>query len=196
MKRLGVACFVLVASAAVLIGGRFAAATSTCMKNATANRAACKAQCDDDFQAAAFMCRNIDPACGLPCLAGRQACFDNVQNILAAGMLPDNSVLCSTTDTVTGQTLYGTNGCTAELQGAKTACGAPCPTPTPSTLGGETACQQCVDQAQVAGLECRDACQDAFRSNTTVIAMKKSCHNGFMACVHQCGPAATPTPTP
>ena len=92
------------------------------------------------------------------------------------------------------QTLTGTDGCKTGLQDAKTACGAPCPTPTPSTLGGETTCQQCVDQAQVANLECRDACGDAFRTNTTVTAMEQGCRDGFKACVHQCGPAPTPTP--
>lgn len=185
MKRLAVASLALAAVAAVLISGRFAAADSTCIQNAKSNYMDCKAQCKDDFQSAKLTCRNIPPACGLPCLAGRQACFDNVETILDTGLLPSGSVLCSTTD-AGGQTFTGTDGCKTVLDEAKAACGAPCPTPTPSTSGGETACQQCVDQAQVANFECRDACRDAFRSNTTVVSMKQSCRDGFKACIQAC----------
>ncbi len=185
MKRFAVALTVLAVVAAVLISGRFASADSTCIQNAKATYMNCKAQCKDDFQSAKFVCRNIPPACGLPCLAGRQACFDNVQTILDSGMLPDGSVLCSTTD-AGGQTFDGTDGCKTVLNEAKAACGAPCPTPTPSTSGGETACQQCVDQAQVADLECRDTCGDAFRTNSTVVMMEQSCRDAFKACVQAC----------
>ena len=185
MKRFGVGVLVLAAAAAAVVSSRFAAADSTCIQNAKANFMDCKAQCKDDFQSAKLTCRNIPPACGLPCLAGRQACFDDVENILDTGKFADGTVLCSTMD-ANGQTFYGTDGCKAVLQEAKTACGAPCPTPTPSASGGETACQQCVDQAQVADFECRDACRDAFRSNATVTSAKQACRDGFKACVQAC----------
>jgi hypothetical protein len=191
MRRLG---FAVVLSGAMLLAARSSApALSQCVKDAQANHVACVAQCQDDFSSARLLCRNIDPACGLPCLAGRQACFDNVETIKSTGILPGGSVLCSTTD-AGGTVFTGTNGCQTVLTEAKQSCGAPCPTPTPSSTGGETACQQCVDQAQVVDLECRDTCRDAFRTNTTVQAMQKSCRDGFKACVHQCGPAPTPTP--
>ena len=39
-----------------------------------------------DFLDAKFTCRNVQPACGRACLAGRQACFDRVGEILDTGV--------------------------------------------------------------------------------------------------------------
>lgn len=194
MKRLAVALFVLAAIGTLLASGRFAAADSTCIQNAKASYKDCTAQCKDDFKSAKLTCRNILPACGLPCLAGRQACFDDVENILDTGQFADGTPLspslCSTTDLNSGQTLYGTNGCKTVLDEAKAACGVPppCPTPTPSGSGGETQCQQCVDTAQVNDFNCRDGCRDAFRSNINVTTMKQACRDGFKACIQACNP--------
>jgi len=180
MRRFG---GVLALSAAmVLAGSGFsnARADATCVQNAKATFQACVSQCKSDFVDARLTCRNVQPACGEACLAGRQACLDNVNNILQTGQLPDGSPLANCTG--------GTDQCKATFQATTKACGAPC---QPS----DTQCTECVDNAQVTDFECRDTCRDSWRTNPTVIAMLQSCRSSFKACVQQCPPANATTTT-
>ncbi len=147
----------------------------SCIGQAKADYAACRTQCKQDFVDARFGCRNVNPQCGEACLAGLEACLENVDNILQTGMLPDGSDLPNCTG--------GTDQCKANFKAAKTACGAPC---APS----DTQCNDCVDQAQVQNFVCRDTCRDSWRTNPTVIAMRQSCRDAFRACVGQCPPAS------
>jgi len=168
---------VLVLSAAMIVaGGRWSSvrADATCVQNAKATYRSCVSQCKADFVDARLTCRNVQPACGVACLAGRQACIDNVDNILQSGQLPDGSTLANCTG--------GTDQCKANFRAAKQACGAPC---QPS----DTQCIECVDNAQVTDFECRDTCRDSWRTNPTVIAMQQSCRDSFRACIQQCPPA-------
>lgn len=144
-----------------------------CVANAAADNVACKKQCQSDFLAAKLVCGNIDPTCGTACLAGRQACLDNVQAILDTGLLPDgtqfDSVNCS----------GGTDQCKATFAAAKAACNPPC-------QPADTTCKDCVDAAQVADLTCRDTCRDSWRVNATVNTMLGSCTTAFNACKKAC----------
>jgi len=169
----------VVATTLLAGGGRADAGMDrTCLKNARQDHKDCIAQCQDDYRSARLVCRNIDPACGKACLAGRQACRDNADQILSTGVLPDGSSLANCAG--------GTDACKATLQQAKQACGAPCQ-PTDLT------CKECVDQAQIADFTCRDTCRDSWRTNATVIALLQACRDGFKQCVGQC-PSATPAP--
>jgi hypothetical protein len=172
MRKIGAA---IIASGAVLFGVAFTAHAdnATCTENAKAAYKDCTAQCKSDYIDARFTCRNIDPACGTACLAGRQQCFDTVEQIKDTGQVPGGGTL----DNCSG----GTNACAAALQQAKTDCGVPC--------NGDTTCQDCVDQAQVTDFLCRDACGDSFRINGVVIAAKASCRSSFKACAQACPPA-------
>ncbi len=165
-------------SAATLLaapGPSIAGTSGTCVPDAKDNFRSCRAQCRSDFIDARLTCRNIQPACGTACLAGRDACLENVQNILRTGQLPDGSPLANCTG--------GTDQCKAAFQAAKQACGAPCP-------ATNMACIECVDNAQVTAFECRDGCRDSWRTNATVIAMLASCQSSFRACIQQCPPAS------
>jgi hypothetical protein len=164
----------------VAVGVLNARADATCFQDAKGNYQSCVSQCRSDLVAARLGCRNVDPACGQACLAGRQQCLDGVQNILQTGLLPDGSSLANCTG--------GTDQCKATLQTARHACGAPCQ-PT------DTACNECVDNAQVVAFECRDGCRDSWRTNPTVIAMLQSCQSSFKACIRQCPPASSTTTT-
>jgi hypothetical protein len=172
MKRIGTMLFL---SSAVLwtVALPAPARAGQCKDNATATYKDCKDQCKSDYLDAKFTCRNIDPACGTACLAGRQQCFDNVEQIKDTGQVPGGGTL----DNCSG----GTNACAAAFLQAKTDCGAPC--------NGDTTCQDCVDQAQVTDFLCRDACRDSFRTNGVVISEKANCRSTFQACAHACPPA-------
>ena len=160
-----------------------ALAVNRCVAKAAAEKIACKQQCQTDFSEAKLRCRNVDPACGDPCVLGLQTCLDTAQGILETGLLPDgitqfDSVKCP----------GGTNQCDMAFNTVKTACGAPCQLT-------DTTCLDCVDAAQVARFTCRDACRDSWRLNTTVRALLNSCHSGFRTCWQAC-PKLKPTPTP
>jgi hypothetical protein len=171
---------VLGLTAAMSLVASVAWGDATCLQNAKANFQSCASQCKSDLIAARLTCRNVDPACGAACLAGRQACLDNVQAILQTGQLPGGGTLANCSG--------GTDQCKANFQAAKQACGAPCQ-PTDSV------CTGCVDNAQVVDLECRDTCRDSWRTNPTVISMLQSCQNAFKACIQKCPPASTTTTT-
>jgi len=144
-----------------------------CGQGAHSEFRSCHSTCRDDFNSAKFACRGVDPTCGTACLAGRMACFDDVNTILETGQLPGGGTLDNCTD--------GTDGCMQRLAAAKTACGAPCK--------GDSTCTDCVDSAQVTNFLCRDACRDSWRSNPTVVSMNQNCRDTFQTCVHACPPA-------
>src|SRR5262249_659180 len=155
-----------------------------CKDNAIAAYKDCKAQCKSDLVDAKFTCRNIPPACGEACLAGRQQCFDNVELILDTGVVTGH---CSSTMTQTGHVdgdcprnetcvadstldncAGGTDACQAAfINTATTTCGATCSSDDHPvcTCGGNTNCQECIDQDQVTRFLCRDTCRDSFRTN-------------------------------
>ncbi len=181
MQRVGLG--LLLAASLAVSGVAYAKADPTCIANAKAARNDCQQQCREDFQAQTFVCRGISPDCGVACLAGRKACRANVQTILQTGLLPDGSQLDP------NNCPSGTNGCDAALANAKTACFAPnCPSGQTCTScqPGDTVCQDCVDQAQIAHFTCVDACRDAYRANATVKSEKQGCDASFTACVHAC----------
>jgi hypothetical protein len=199
-----VMCSILVAGAAH--------ADVMCKLNAKAAYKDCQAQCKSDFQDAKFTCRNIQPACGDACLAGRQACTDAVEQILDTGVVQGH---CSVTGSdpclsdsdcpngetcVVDQTLAnctgGTNACNAtfatQAEGAPSSggCGATCgPQGQVCSCHGDTNCQNCLDQAQITRFLCRDTCRDSFRVNPIVVAGKQACQNTFQVCVKACPPA-------
>ncbi|MGD0946985.1 MAG: hypothetical protein ABSA52_06110 [Candidatus Binatia bacterium] len=167
----------LIVSVMVVTAHRSAtAAPNACVMAARQTFQACQSQCRDDFVSASLVCRNIDPACGTACLAGRQACFDSADQILSSGKLPDGSDLAT-------NCIGGTDACKAVFVQAKQTCGAPCQ-PTDQT------CTNCVDQAQVANFTCRDTCSNDWRTNATVVTLLQACRHGFKQCVKQCPPAA------
>jgi hypothetical protein len=183
MRRIGV---LIVIGAAVLCSATFATRVDAgvCKDNAVAAYLDCKGQCKSDFVDAKLTCRNVQPACGEACLAGRQQCFDNVEVILDTGQVPGGGTL----DNCSG----GTDACKAAfLDTAANTCGATCTQGAhPScTCNGDQTCQDCVDQAQVTDFLCRDGCRDSFRTNAVVIAMKANCRSTFQACIHACPPA-------
>ena len=96
----------------------------------------CKAECRADFRAEKFRCRNVEPACGLRCLAGREACTDPINDIL---------------DQCIGD-------CKAQLQAGKDMCRQDC--------GTNQAClDDCIDRKQVDAFICKDNCRENFRAN-------------------------------
>jgi|SRR5215831_1196471 len=167
-------------SIAMLLGMALASgaafADAQCRQTARDEFFACKADCKEAYQSAKLTCRNVDPACGLPCMAGRQACMDAVDAILATGQLPGGGTLAADCTT-------GTDGCMQALADAKTGCGAPC-------APDDQACDSCVDAAQVTAFVCRDTCRERWRAHPTVIAAKQSCRDGFKSCIAGCPPAA------
>jgi hypothetical protein len=152
-----------------------ATADLACKLQAKEEYRACKADCKTDYRSTKLSCRNVDPACGLGCMAGRQACRDAVDAILDTGQLPPpgGGTLDNCVD--------GTDGCKARLQAAKDACGAPC-------APGDEACDSCVDAAQVTSFVCRDDCRESWRSDPVVGALKDSCTTVFKACIGACPP--------
>src|SRR5215470_14075492 len=87
-------------------------ADAECRQAARDEFFACKADCKEEYRSAKLTCRNVDPACGLPCMAGRQACLDAVDAILATGQLPGGGTLAA-------DCMTGTDGCMQALDAAK-----------------------------------------------------------------------------
>jgi hypothetical protein len=167
---------VVAVATAVAAACAFASAASAdlaCKQEAKADYLACKQECKEEFRAAKLTCRNIDPTCGTPCLAARQACRDSYEDILATGQLPGGGTLadCAT----------GTDGCRDQLAADKAACGAPC--------DGDPTCDACVDAAQVTSFICRDTCRERWRADPVVAALKETCKTTFQACIGACPPA-------
>jgi hypothetical protein len=173
MLRFGTV-FALGALVIALASPANASATATCVAQAEADFKDCTSQCRDDLIAEKLTCKNINPACGAACLAGRTTCLDVARNILKTGVLPDSSTLANCTG--------GTDACDAQLAAAENGCGAPC------NITDQT-CNNCVDAAQLVALTCRDECRDSWRTNPTVVAMKKACDAAFRNCVKACPPA-------
>jgi hypothetical protein len=192
MTRFGLV--LVLAGATVLAAGGSANAQNTCKSDALQTFKNCKQSCWDDFTAAKLACRNIDPVCGSACVDGNRACRRGVESYLDTGVLPDNTVICSTTDTG-GNTLYGTGGCDTVLQQARQACWAQfcaanqtCSSCGDQNITDHNACYECVDPAQIAAFTCRDTCRDNFRQNLTVLGMKKLCRKTLNTCIGNCPP--------
>ncbi len=162
-----------VALVSVIALGAAVQADPMCKLQAKDDYRACKDDCKDNYRAAKLTCRNIDPSCGTACLAAREVCRDGYNDILASGQLPGGGQLdnCPT----------GTDGCRAQLDTDKAACGAPC--------NGSSTCDTCVDAAQVTSFVCRDTCRESWRANAIVGALEASCKSTFQACIGACGPA-------
>jgi len=167
MMKVGIVAAVV----GVLIVGTGRAQLSTCQQQAKSDYLACKNQCKSDFIDARFACKNINPQCGVACLDGRDACLESVSAILKTGQLPGGATLANCSG--------GTDACKAALAQAKADCGAPC-------QASDTACLECVDNAQVQDFECRDACRDSWRVDPTVVAMKQTCRTSFKSCLASC----------
>lgn len=164
----------LAAVACLCLAGSSALGDAQCKQAARDEFGACKADCKEDYRSAKFICRNIDPACGLACRAGRQECMDVVDAALTTGQVPGGGTLadCDT----------GTDGCRQALDAAKAACGAPC-------APGNQVCDSCVDAAQITSFVCRDVCRESWRANPIVDATKTGCRDSFRACTDVCPPA-------
>jgi hypothetical protein len=148
--------------AVVCVGGTaaIAHADAACLAQSKETFKACRQQCADDYKDDKFRCRNVDPACGNACLAGREVCLEPINDTLDACL----------------------DGCKATLQQTKQDdCHAPCAV-------GDTVCDSCVDAAQVQAFVCRDNCREDFRANHTDDV--KLCHAAFRACVHACPPTS------
>lgn len=174
MQRITRIAFNVTAAVAGLVALAAAArADVACKLQAKDDYVACKQSCKDDYRDAKLTCRNIEPTCGTACLAARQVCRDGYEGILDSGQLPGGGTLASCAT--------GTDGCRADLETAKTACGAPC--------DGDPTCDTCVDAAQVASFVCRDTCRESWRADPIVAALKDACRTTFQACVGACPPA-------
>ena len=205
MGRIGIG--VLVAGTALMIFNGSAYADAACRQTVKDNYVACRTQCKNDFVDAKLTCRNVQPVCGEGCLAARQQCFDNVDLILATGTVRHCSATIADacqidSDCPSGETcvsdgtlatcLGGTDACEADfLTTAQNQCGATCTQGEHPACSchGDPSCLGCVDQAQIARFLCRDGCQDSFRANTTVDALKANCRTTFKSCVQACPPA-------
>ena len=144
---------------ASLVGAGYLADASAneCVDNARDQKRACKATCIDDFHTAKFVCRGINPACGNPCLAGKEVCIESVRASLESCI----------------------DGCRADLAQDKIDCGAPC--------DGDLVCDACVDQAQVDAFICRDNCREAFNHDPVKQEELALCKTTFRACIRACG---------
>lgn len=162
-----------IATAAVCALASVAFADASCKQQAKDDYLSCKQECKDEYRGAKLTCRNIDPACGTPCVVARQACRYGAEDILATGQLPGGGTLanCST----------GTDGCRAQLDADKAACGAPC--------NGNTTCDTCVDAAQVASFVCRDNCRESWHADAVVTQLRADCKATFQSCIAACPPA-------
>lgn len=163
-------------TAAIVVVTALAAAARAdlaCRLQAKDDYVACKQSCQGDYRDAKLTCRNIDPACGTACLAARQVCRDGYESILATGQVPGGGTLANCA--------AGTDGCRAQLDVDKAACGAPC--------NGDPTCDSCVDAAQVTSFICRDTCHESWSANAVVMALKDSCQTTFQACIAACPPA-------
>lgn len=179
MKKLGLT--VLLASATLLWTARTSLAVSACAQQARADHATCLQGCSDDFQTALALCKNVDPACAAACRAGHDACIGSINAILQTGQLPDGTTLPNCPG--------GTNQCDSNFQTSRQACiDAACQKGPGqcSSCNGDTTCQDCVDNAQIAHFVCADACRDSWRP--LVKGDRKACYASLKACMKACPP--------
>jgi hypothetical protein len=160
---------------ALVAGGLFlvppsAGADETCILQAKTDYQACRAECRDTLRDDKFRCRNVDPACGTACLAGRETCLDPYLQVL--------------TDCI--------DGCRATLDQGRQDCAQQCG----CTLGSgcQTNCcnatnqcyDDCLDPKQVDAFVCRDDCRETFHADTVLQQNIKNCRLSFRACVDAC----------
>jgi hypothetical protein len=154
---------------------------SPCQMKAREHFISCMGQCRETVTAERLACRNVDPTCGEACLAGRQACLDQVQTILTSGALPDGTDVANCSG--------GTDACKATFHTARQACiDASCPIGKTCSYcePSDQTCTACVDQAQVTDFTCRDACYDSWNNNAVVMSLRESCRKGFQSCLATC----------
>jgi len=158
----------------LMVGGLFlspglARADLACILQAKDDFRGCRADCLDNYRDDKFRCRNVDPACGNACLAGRERCLE-----------PFLQVLTNCLD-----------GCRDTLKGHKTDCASMCQCGTPQECRdqGNTCYQDCLDPFQIEAFVCRDNCRESFHNDQQLQDNIHNCRASFRACVHACPPA-------
>src|SRR5437773_1071271 len=115
----------------------------------------CRANCREDFQVAVDACLNRDHACVEQCRADRQTCRQPTLDRLSSDIAACNARRDS--DIQNCKDLYADG--------------------TPER-------DQCIDNAQVAGFECRDQAREDARPGL------QTCREHFRDCVRACPPAS------
>jgi hypothetical protein len=166
----------------LVVGGFFlaphvarATVDPACILRAKNDYLQCKSDCQSTFRDDKFRCRNVQPACGNACLAGREACLEPYDQVL--------------TDCI--------NGCDSTLQQGKQDCASGCGCNVPGPSCTDNCCANdpmscyntCVDTKQVDAFVCRDNCRESFHNDATLQQNIKNCRNAFHVCVGQCPPA-------
>ena len=158
----------------LLLGARVATATvdPACILQARDDFRSCKDECKQSFRDDRFRCRNVDPACGNACLAGRERCLDPYLQVLT-DCLDD----CKTGLQQGRQTCAGSCNCTLGSGCTSNCCDAK----------AEGSCYaDCLDPYQVQAFQCRDQCREDFHSNAELQQNIKNCRASFRACVQAC----------
>ena len=127
-----------------------------CRRDAKVAHKSCKATCRESLQFQKDVCRNRDHDCVEQCRTERDACRDPVEIDL---------------ETRVAQ-------CRADRDAAVQNCRA-------LFADGTVEQDQCIDNAQVAAFQCRDAAEEAVRPGFA------TCGDGFRTCAQAC-PAVTP----
>src|SRR5947207_2386790 len=142
----------LMAGGVFLSPGVARAVDPACILQAKSDYVACKTDCRDNLRDDKFRCRNVDPACGNACLAGRERCLEPYLAVL--------------TDCI--------DGCHATLQQGKADCAQQCgctlgPNCQSNCCDDQNTCyNDCLDPKQVAAFVCRDNCRESFHSDETL----------------------------
>jgi len=126
-----------------------------CKQTAKDNFRTCRANCREDFQVAVDACLNRDHACVEQCRADRQTCEQPTLDRLNSDIAACNARRDS--DIQNCKDLYADG--------------------TPER-------DQCIDNAQVTGFECRDQARENARPGL------QTCREHFRDCVRACPPAS------
>jgi hypothetical protein len=151
-----------------LAGG--ASAANSCVVGANTDFKACTAGCRQDHADEVDICRGHDPVCAQTCRDGRDECSDPI-------------IQTDLTDCL--NQCPGLDQARADCK-AQVGCGGqanPC--------GFNPAYISCLNPAQAASFNCRNACQDAFRLNVDAQSALKACEDSFKTCVKGCPPPTT-----
>jgi hypothetical protein len=150
----------VVASIGAAVTPAHAEGVDPCIDAAKADFKACKADCRETYQLAKDTCANRDHACVESCRADRDACRTPIVSQLAADLA----------------------GCQADLESARATCRSLYADGTPER-------DTCIDNAQVAAFQCRDAKREVARPGL------KACRAAFKSCVRtNCPPLTVPDP--
>jgi hypothetical protein len=127
---------------------------AACKREAKTAYKTCRATCREDFQFQKDVCLNRDHACVEQCRANRDACRQPVEDELAADL----------------------DACSATRQQQVQNC-------KDTFAEGSPEREQCIDNAQVAAFQCRDAAREEARPGF------EGCRLGFRTCAQACPPA-------